>query len=71
MDPLSQKERAAATSAAAQAAALVCRQGSVINLAVEEVAHQVSSCLTMHFQSEVPVIKKVALEVPHVGLQSD
>ena len=42
--------------ATAQEAALVCRQGDVRNLAIEETTHQLGNFLTMRLQSEVPGI---------------
>ena len=42
--------------ATAQEAALVCRQGGVFNLAIEEATYQLGNFLTMRLQSEVPGI---------------
>jgi len=53
----------AATDAAAQTAALVSHQGIAIDFAIEKVAHQISYFLTVRFQSEVPCVYQVVLEI--------
>jgi len=47
--------------------ALVCRQRGTGNLSVEEVTHKTSNFFSMRFQSEVPGVYQVVLEVFEVS----
>ncbi len=55
-------------SAAAIMATLFGRQRGTCNLAVEKVAHEISNFLPMRFQSEVPGIQQVILEIFEIPL---